>query len=338
MPQDHCHLVRQCGVKYNMKVYGTINYTGTMKYQGSTLNLEYVADDYRHGLTLTKGYIGGGYISNAGWTVVTTIQNSTDSWGTSTNASLRAALRYGGWFSSHVNGYMLWSDGNLFNQRMSFSTESCSNIADRNYGSSNSTVPLQHGIGYNPDGTFYGTKGYTCANNSSTNYDKFTFSTEAWVAASDANIATQTSYTQAWFDKIYGWTFASDNVTRRYPFSTETWSSRSPAPNYTIGGSYWGKALPTKDAKSYVHPGSLLTSFMKFMHLTESYVTNPYAQTLDNDEQSPVMGQSHGYWAGGYNGAQNAHTDRVESNTDTVIKIPDAPRALSSGSPMWSGY
>ena len=77
---------------------------------------------------------------------------------------------------------------------------------------------------------------------------------------------------------------------------------------------------------------------MKFMHLTESYVTNAYAQTLDNDEQPTVMGQSHGYFAGGYNGVQNAHTDRVESNTDSVIKILDAPRALSAGAPMWSGY
>ena len=79
-----------------MKVYGQINYTGTMKYQGSTLNLEYIVDDYRHGLTLTKGYIGGGYISNAGWTVVTTIQNATDAWGTSANAALGSPYRYGG--------------------------------------------------------------------------------------------------------------------------------------------------------------------------------------------------------------------------------------------------
>ena len=87
-----------------MKVYGQINYTGTMKYQGSTLNLEYIVDDYRHGLTLTKGYIGGGYISNAGWTVVTTIQNATDAWGTSATAALGNPYRYGGSSSSHING------------------------------------------------------------------------------------------------------------------------------------------------------------------------------------------------------------------------------------------
>lgn len=321
-----------------MKVYGKINYTGTMKYQGSALSLEYITDDYKHGLSLTKGYIGGGYISNAGWTNVTTIQNATDAWGTSANASLRTNLRYGSWASSHINGYMLWADGNLFNQKMPFSTETCANINDRNYGSGNGLSQMQHGIGYNIDGSFYGTKAYTLACASSTNYDKLTFTTDSWTAASDGNIATQTSYTQAWFDKLYGFSFASDNVTRRYPFSTETWGSITCSPNYTIAGSYWGKGLPTKDAKSYVHPGGITTSFMKFMHTTFSYVTNPYTQTLDNDEQSPVMGQSHGYWAGGYNGAQNAHTDRVEYNTDTVLKINDAPRALSSGSPMWSGY
>ncbi len=50
-------------------------------------------------------------------------------------------------------------------------------------------------------------------------------------------------------------------------------------------------------------------------------MTNPYEQTLNNDEQPTVMGQNHGYFAGGYNGVQNAHTDRVEYNTDTVIKV-----------------
>ena len=323
-----------------MKVYGEIDYTGTLTKGGQALGLEYIVDDYLHGLNLTKGYIGGGYISNAGWLVVTTIQNSTDTWGTSSAASLRAALRYGGWFSSHDNGYILWSDGNLFNQRMAFSTEICSNIANRNYGSNNSTVCIQHGIGFmgGADGLAYGTKGFTLANNSSTNYDKFNFSSETWVAASDANIATQTSYTQAWFDKLYGWSLGSDGVTRKYPFSTETWGAVTANPNYTLTPSYWGKGLPTKHNKSYVHPGGIVAGFMKFIHTTDSYQTNPYSQTLNNDEQSPVMGQNHGYWAGGYNGAQNAHSDRVEFNTDTVINIPDAPRALSSGSPMWSGY
>jgi len=50
------------------------------------------------------------------------------------------------------------------------------------------------------------------------------------------------------------------------------------------------------------------------------------------------MGQNFGYWAGGYNGSQNAHTDRQNYNNDTVVNIADAPRALSSASPMWSSY
>ena len=321
-----------------MKVYGQINYTGTMKYQGSALNLEYVVDDYKHGLTLTKGYIGGGYIGSSVWTVVTTIQNATDAWGTSANASLRQGLYYGGWASSHVNGYLIWCNSLAINQKMSFSTESCSNINDRNYGSSNSSSQIQHGIGYNIDGTFYGTKAYTLANAGGTNYDKLTFTNDTWAAASDANIATGTAYTQAWFDRYYGFSLGNDGVTRRYPFSTETWGSISCSPDYTLTLSAWGKGLPTKDSKSYVFTNNATAPFMKFMHITYSYVTNPYNQTLANGEQSPVMGQSHGYWAGGYNGVQNAHTDRVEYNTDTVINIPDAPRALSSGSPMWSGY
>lgn len=320
-----------------MIIYGGLNFTGTMQYNGATLNLEYIADDYRNGLTLTKGYIGGGYVNNAGWTVVTTIQNSTDSWGTSANASLDTALRYGWGYSSNKDGYITYGDwGKYINRKMPFSTESISNIASRSYGYLQTGI--QHGVGYNPDGSIYGTKGYTVANGSS-NYEVLSFIADTWTAKSDANIYQgYADYCETWFDKFYGWSLANDGVTRRYTFSSETWATRSPAPNYTMSLSYWGKGLPTKDAKSYVHPGNVVTGFMKFMHLTESYVTNAYSQSLNNDEQSPVLGQSHGYWAGGYNGAQNANTDRVESNTDSVIKITDAPRALSSGSPMWSGY
>jgi len=321
-----------------MKVYGRINYTGTMKYNGSALNLEYIADDYKNGLTLTKGYIGGGYVSSSVWTVVTTIQNSTDAWGTSANASLRSGLYYGGWASSHINGYLLWCGGDVINQKMSFSTEVCSNIDNRNYGSGNSCSQIQHGIGYNSDGSFYGTRAYTLANADSTNYDKLTFAADTWIAASDSNIATQTAYTQAWFDKLAGYSLGSNGYTKGYPFATETWANITASPNYTISLGAWGKALPTKDAKTYIIGNNVTLPIMKFMHLTFSYVTNAYSQTLANGENSPVMGQNHGYWAGGYNGVQNAHTDRVEYMTDTVINIPDAPRALSSGSPMWSGY
>jgi hypothetical protein len=321
-----------------MKVYGRIDYTGTMQYQGATLNLEYIVDDYKQGLSLTKGYIGGGYISNAGWTVVTTIQNATDTYGTSANANLVSPHRYGGYFSSHINGYILWGDGGsygLINKKMSFATENVTAIDNRSYGNYPSTI--QHGIGYEPNGTMFGSKGYTLAN-SSTNYEKFTFNTDTFRAASDGSVYSgDQSYNQAWFDKNYGWSLASDGVTRRYEYSSETWSTRSPSPNYTLTLSYWGKGLPTKDGKSYVHPGGIVAPFMKFMHTTESYMTNPYEQTLNNDEQPTVMGQNHGYFAGGYNGVQNAHTDRVEYNTDTVIKVFDAPRALSAGCPMYSG-
>ena len=317
-----------------MKVYGEINYGGILTHNGVAMNLEYIADSYKHGLNLTKGYIGGGYIGSNIWTVVTTIENSTDTWGTSANASI-PALYYGSWMSSHTNGYMLYTS--LSNYKMSFATENVVATTSRNYGTSNSPVSITHGIGYEPDGTGYGTKGFLIANNS-TNYDVLNFASDTWVAKSDANVATQPAYTQAWFDKLYGWSLGSDGVTRKFPFSSETWTSITPTPNYTLTLSYWGKGLPTKDGKSYVHPGGLVAPFMKYMHITDSYQTNPYNQTLNNDEQSPVMGQNHGYWAGGYNGVQNAHSDRVEFNTDTVINILDAPRALSSGSPMWSGY
>jgi hypothetical protein len=52
------------------------------------------------------------------------------------------------------------------------------------------------------------------------------------------------------------------------------------------------------------------------------------------------MGQTHGYFAGGYNcsDGQNAHSDKINYTLDTVIQIADAPRQISSASPMWSSY
>jgi hypothetical protein len=73
---------------------------------------------------------------------------------------------------------------------------------------------------------------------------------------------------------------------------------------------------------------------------TDTWSINSGSQTRWNNEHSGVMGQTHGYFAGGYNctDGQNAHTDKINYTLDTVIQISDAPRQLSSASPMWSSY
>jgi hypothetical protein len=52
------------------------------------------------------------------------------------------------------------------------------------------------------------------------------------------------------------------------------------------------------------------------------------------------MGMNTGYFAGGYNctDGQNGHTDKINYNLDSIVQIADAPRSLSSASPMWSSY
>lgn len=321
-----------------MEINGSLDFTGSL-FKGATNVTQRLklSDTYQWGLDLTRGYIGGGYISNAGWTVVTTIQNRTDTWGTSPHATLSRPFRYGGYASFITKGFFFYADWSyLSNDVMQFSTESVSAIANRNYGTLNSWI--QEGVGYDSTGAVYGTKAYSLANGS-TNYDILDSVTETFSTGSSGSIYTgDQTYCMTWFDKRFGWNLANDGVTRKFTFSTQTWAAISPSPNYTFGLSYWGKGLPTKVGVAYVHPGGLVKPFMKYMTTSDSYITNQYSQTLDNDEQSPVMGQSHGYWAGGYNGVQNAHSDRVDYTTDAVRKIYDAPRALSAGNPLWSGY
>jgi hypothetical protein len=52
------------------------------------------------------------------------------------------------------------------------------------------------------------------------------------------------------------------------------------------------------------------------------------------------MGMNWGYFAGGYSctDGQNAHSDKINYNIDTIVQITDAPRSASSGSGMWASF
>lgn len=320
-------------------------------------------ESYLYGLNLIRGFLGGGYQGGAGWTAITKLQFSTDGWSTSAS-SLPHGTKYGGWASALTNGYVFESDQSswLYNQRVNFPTESIQQIANRNYNGGSSPVSMQHGIGFDTTvntltagGTYntlasYGTKAYQTGNGTA-NMDILTFGTETW--ATNANGLSGT-YGASWFDRYYGWCTSSYTNGPQYTFRMD-WTSESVASITTNSNmSALGQpasnsehAVPSKWGKYYIGTNNAFSSHTAgadgytiylFTSATNTWSVSVGRQTITNGENAGTMGQNHGYWAGGYNGAQNAHTDKQNYNNDTVVNISDAPRALSSASPMWSSY
>ena len=326
-----------------MIVNGNLNFTGTLTKAGTVLKMVF-ADDYKHGLTLSKGYIGGGYVSSSVWNTVTKIANATDAWSTASN-TLPSATKYGTWSSSAYNGYCGYAqrDTNTNMQKFNFAAETTATITAKNYGGAN-PWSCQGGIGFNTDGSLYGSYAYHGGYANGGSGDKFTFSNETWSTKSSV---PDTQECSAWFDKYYCWVNVG-TTTYNMPISSETWSTLSTTNTYSAQGGfsspgYWQKPVNTKDGKIFMagdqnYVGtSTGQNCVVFYNSTSTYKLNVYQQTLGNSEQSGVMGQNHGYFAGGYSGVQNAHTDRVDYGTGTIRQIFDAPRALSSGAPFWSG-
>ena len=324
-----------------MQVNGDVNFTGTLTLQGRDIK-QYLDNHYELGLVLIRGLVGGGYISNSGWNTLTTISMATDAWATS-SSTLTASVKYGGWASAHSSGYVMINQQNsqTSNNKIGFANETVTSIGARTYGSE-AWSSFQHGIGYETTGTAFGTKAYTCGLQT-TGYDKLTFSNDTWTASSDSNIP-QNYHSVAWFDKEYGFHYAmATNRTAIYPFANETWSTLSTTntPN-GLGSptSYLEKGVNSKKGKFYLAGNNswINNTIFQFRNAIATWTVNNSNQTTPNCETSGVMGQIHGYMAGGYQSTlgQNAHTDKVKYDTDTIVQISDAPRALSSGSPMWS--
>jgi len=324
-----------------MQVNGDINFTGALTLQGRDIK-QFLDNHYELGLVLIRGLIGGGYVGASIYSNLTTIQMATDSWGTSAN-SLTQGVKYGGWASAHSNGYVFLNqqDSRTGNNKIAFANETITAIGARTYsGSAPST--MQHGVGYETTGTAFGTKAYTCGTES-TGYDKLTFSTDTFTSATDGNIP-QNYHSVAWFDKEYGYHCAmATNRTAIYPFANETWSTLATtgSPN-GLGSptSYLEKGVNSKKGKFYLAGNNswINNTIFQFRNTIATWTVNSSNQTAPNCETAGVMGQIHGYMAGGYqsNLGQNAHSDKVKYDTDTIINIADAPRSLSSGSPMWS--
>jgi hypothetical protein len=321
-----------------MQVNGNVNFTGTLTVQGrdiKTLN----DDHYELGLILIRGLIGGGYIGASIWNTITTLKYMTDTWGTSPSA-LTFVNYYGGWASSHVAGYVMQGSGAAVN-KVIFASEVVTTTSSRTNASYSPSL-IQQGVGVESTGMPYGRYAYTCGNGS-TSYDKLDFVTDSMTARSDANIGTQ-SHAFGWFDREYGWNYSSyGSYTKIFPFATETWSALTTtnSPN-SLGmpGSQLEKGVNSKKGKAYMGgtSGWINNTFFQFRNNISTYTINYGSQTAPNCEHAGTMGQNHGYLAGGYqsNLGQNAHTDKVMYDTDTMIQIADAPRSLSSASPMWS--
>lgn len=321
-------------------------------------------ESYLYGLNLIRGFIGGGYQGGAGWTAITKIQFATDGWTTS-SGTLPHGTKYGGWASALTNGYVFENDQSswYYNQRVNFPTESVQQIANRNYQGSSSPASIQHGIGFDVSyntitagGTYntlasYGTKAYQTGYGF-VNMDILTFGTETWTT-NGGGIAGQ--YGASWFDRYYGFATNAYTSGAQYTFRMD-WSSESLASITTnsnmltlgqVQSCNSEHAVPSKWGKAYIGTNNCFTSHTNgadgytvylFTSSTSTWTVSAGRQTIMNGENAGVMGQNFGYWAGGYNGSQNAHTDRQNYNNDTTVNISDAPRALSSASPMWSSY
>jgi hypothetical protein len=346
-----------------MVVNGDISITNALLQNNRNI-FGFETESYLYGLNLIRGLIGGGYQGNAGWTQVTKIQFATDSWGTQ-SATLNHTTKYGGWASALTNGYVFENDQSsfLYNDRVNFPTESITAIANRNYNGNNSPVSIQHGIGFdmtyntqNAGGTYntlasYGTRAYQTGNGTS-NMDILIFSTESWTANSTG---LSGRYGASWFERYYGYATSAYEAGAAYTFRMD-WTSESLASISTnsnmlalgqVNACNSEHAVPSKWGKAYVGTNNCFSSHTNgadgytvylFTSSTLTWSVSAGRQTITNGENSGVMGMNFGYWAGGYNGNQNAHTDKQNYNTDTIVNISDAPRALSSGSPMWSSY
>jgi hypothetical protein len=327
-----------------MQVNNSFSFTGNLRVGGRDIT-SLIDDTYENGQILIRGLIGGGYVSSSIWTTITTLKYPTDTWGTS-SSSITQATKYGGWASSTTNGYVFLNTQNssLGNNKVAFASETVTTIGNRTYGSE-APSSLQHGTGYDGTGAAYGTKAFTCGNNG-TGMDILTFSTDTWTSKTDANIM-QAVHHVAWFDKDYGYAYnglSSSNTTYIMNFANETWATYSTTSSPVALGFadayYLEKGLNTKRGKFYLSPAgsTSLTRVYQFRNNIAVWLTNAYNATLQNSEVAGTMGQSWGYFAGGYNTStgQNAHSDKIYHETDNIVQISDAPRALSSASPMWS--
>jgi hypothetical protein len=320
-----------------MQVNGDINFTGTLTLQGR--DIKSVLDNhYELGLILVRGLIGGGYVGASVWSTLTLLSYSTDAWATSAN-SLTFSTNYGGWASAHTAGYVMQGSAATVN-KIAFANETVTSTSARNNGSY-SPSSFQHGVGYETTGAAFGTKAFIFAGGSGA-YDKLSFSNDTMTNASGG---PSTQHAIGWFDKEYGyWYNSPGNATYIYPFANETFSvlstTNSPG-GLGMPASQLEKGLNTKRGKAYVCGNNSWynNTIFQFRNNIMTWTTNFGSQTQPNSEHAGTMGQNHGYLAGGYQAGgynQNAHTDKVFHNTDTVVQIADAPRALSSASPMWS--
>ena len=320
-----------------MQVNGDINFTGNLTLQGRDIK-SILDNHYELGLVLVRGLIGGGYVGSSIWNNITLLPYATDSWATSSN-TLTFTTKYGGWASAHAFGYVMQGGGSAAMNKVVFANETVTSVAGRNY-SVDTPSSFQHGVGYETTGVPFGTKAYVFAGGT-TNYDKISFTNDSSTAASSG---PSTGHAYGWFDKEYGYYYNSpNNATWIYPFATETFSTLSTTSSpgaLGMPGGQLEKGLNSKRGKAYVagNSGWINNTIFQFRNSITTWTTNYGSQTQPNCEHAGTMGQNHGYLAGGYQSGynQNAHTDKVYYNTDTVVNIADAPRSLSSASPMWS--
>jgi hypothetical protein len=325
----------------------------------------FLTNTYRFDLNLIRGYVGGGYIGSTLYSNILRLLYATDSWSYMAS-SLNKAIKYAGWASAMSNGYTYHNvqNGDTTNDRVNFATDTVQAIAVRPNGAGGSPSSCQHGIGYLPSalpsaqgGTYntlasYGTKGFEVGKGT-TYMDILLFASETWTSTTGAPVG---QYAVGWFDKDYSFQFASayggsTTVTNKMPHSTEVWTTVSTNSNpgaLGMPGSGAEKGVNSKQDKFYLAgnwggsycSGTDGNRIFKFVNTTSTWTVNSGSQTRWNNEHAGLMGMNWGYFAGGYNctDGQNAHSDKINYNIDTIVQITDAPRSASSGSGMWASF
>lgn len=316
-----------------------------------------LTDNYQHGLHLIRGFIGGGYIGSTTFRDILKLSYATDTFMRGIN-DLNYATWYGGGASALTNGYVFHTGGSSSAvDRVNFPTEAVTGIAGRPVGGGGSMSVMQQGVGFevlqgsnrvNSNQTLasYGFKAYVCGKNDY-NLEILTFSTESWL--NNTASFTGGGYGVGWFDRYNGWQFASayggsNTTTYTMPFSTEVMvnagTNGSPGSlGMCSGGAE--KGVNSKKGKFYLASSNwscFVTTVYRYATAINTWTVNYGSQTNTNNEHCGNMGQHYGYLVGGYNGAQNGITNKVNYDLDTIFSMQDAPRSTSSASPMWSAY
>jgi hypothetical protein len=282
--------------------------------------------DYKNEVILQQGTVGGGYIGSSIWNTISRVNGVTDVL-TEMQQTLSFAVNYGAWFSSYQYAYYMGgnSGGTAANrQDWATLTNVTINSQPTSASSPNSSQP-----GPKTQNTFgvvmSGTSSWWLA-----------FATNTWTSGG-YNPSTSQGFGAGSFGQNYGYTYTYGSSVNKISWPTATWTTTSSGNMPNITTSY-GKSLNTKlDYWYYAGDVSQGNSFSKYNNNSDTWTYLSGEAYAGQSEQCGIMQQDWGYFVGGYNGTQNAVSQKVIYASNTIILSPSTNglRSLSSGCPAW---